>query len=65
MLRVKDLKIPDNPEYRNLKKYIDENKGKKGSILQILLEAQRIFGYLPEEVQYFIARETDVPSADI
>ncbi len=65
MLKAKNLKIPDNPEYRKLKEYIDENKGKRGSILQILLEAQRIFGYLPEEVQYFIAKETGIPSADI
>lgn len=65
MMKVRELRIPENQDYRKFKKFIDENKDKKGSILQILLEAQRIFGYLPEEVQYFIAKETGVPTADI
>ncbi len=65
MIKEGAIKIPNNPQYRRLKEFIEENRNKKDFILQILLEAQKIFGYLPEEVQYFIAKETNVPSAKI
>lgn len=62
---VKELHIPDNKEYRELKNYIDSLKGKKGAILFILYKAQELFGYLPPEVQAFISKEMNIPLSQI
>lgn len=44
---------------------IDFYRGKEGSLIQVLHQAQEIYGYLPLEVQEFIAREMDVPLAKV
>ncbi len=62
---IKNLRIPDNQDYRELKKFIEENKEGKGAILNVLYKAQEIFGYLPVEVQYFVAKELNVPTSQI
>ncbi|KGG79561.1 NADH-quinone oxidoreductase subunit NuoE [Caloranaerobacter azorensis] len=48
-----------------LKKVIEENKGKKGALMPVLHEAQRIFGYLPIEVQRMISEGLNIPLAEI
>lgn len=48
-----------------LKEAIEENMNKKGSLMLILQEAQRIFGYLPIEVQSIISEGLNVPLAEI
>jgi NADH:ubiquinone oxidoreductase subunit E len=62
---IKNLRIPDNQDYKELKKFIEENKEEKGAILSVLYKAQEIFGYLPVEVQYFIAKELNVSTSQI
>jgi len=57
--------IPDNAEYRELKKFIDENGKEPGPLIQILHRAQKIFGYLPPEVQHFVARELRLPYGQV
>lgn len=57
--------IPDNAEYRELKKFIDENGKEPGPLIQILHRAQKIFGYLPPEVQHFVARELNLPYGQV
>jgi len=42
-------------------KYIDQ----KGSLISVLHGAQEIFGYLPEEVQAYIAEKMDIPLSEI
>jgi len=59
------LHIPDNPQYRELKKIIDENRHLPGPLIQILHRAQKIFGYLPPEVQVFVARELNESMARV
>lgn len=44
---------------------IDEYKGKPGALIPVLHEAQKIYGYLPEEVQYHVAQGLGVPLADV
>jgi len=57
--------IEENPEkVEELKKFISENKDKKNLIL-ILHTAQRIFGFLPKEVQKIIAGELDIPVSKV
>ncbi|WP_427340934.1 NADH-quinone oxidoreductase subunit NuoE [Caloranaerobacter sp. DY30410] len=48
-----------------LKKVIEENKEKKGALMPVLHEAQRIFGYLPIEVQRMISEGLNIPLAEI
>ncbi len=44
---------------------INQHKEEQGAIIQILHEAQEIYGYLPIEVQKIISTETGVPLAEI
>lgn len=52
-------------KFETLQKTIDENKSKKGPLMPVLQEAQEIFGYLPIEVQNYIAEELDIPVTDV
>ena len=44
-----------------LLKIINEHKDDKGALMPILQQAQKIYGYLPIEVQTMISNEMDVP----
>jgi len=59
-MEVSEIHIPDNEHYRELVKFIEENRETPGPLIQVLHKAQEIFGYLPAEVQYFVARELNV-----
>ena len=48
-----------------LKKVIEENKGKTGALMPVLHEAQKIFGYLPIEVQKIVSEGLNVPLSEI
>ncbi|MDF2675737.1 MAG: NADH-quinone oxidoreductase subunit NuoE [Bacillota bacterium] len=52
-------------EFRRLKEFIESKKETQGIMMQTLQEAQNIFGYLPIEVQKFIADETGIPLAEV
>lgn len=51
----------DNQMYKELRQIISEKKKIKNPLIEVLREAQTIFGYLPVEVQQFISQELDVP----
>ena len=55
----------DDERFIELKEYIDSLAGIQGVAMPVLHEAQRIFGYLPLEVQKFISKETGVPVAEL
>lgn len=59
------IHIPDNPQYRELKEYIAKEKNSKGPLIKVLHKAQDIFGYLPKEVQYFVAKELNVNMSSV
>lgn len=52
-------------KFAELKKYIDEVKTAPGPLMPIMQKAQDIFGYLPIEVQDFIAEELGIPMIDV
>ncbi len=64
-METSPIHIPDNAQYRELKRFIDENRNVPGPLIQVLHRAQKIFGYLPIEVQHFVARELQVPHAKV
>ena len=55
----------DDKRFAELKEFIDSLAGAQGISMPVLQEAQRIFGYLPLEVQKFISKETGVPIAEL
>ncbi len=55
----------DNPKYAELGRAIDSYCGVDGPLIQVLHRAQEIFGYLPSEVQHFVAERLDIPLASV
>lgn len=51
--------------FEELAAYISEVEDKEGSLVHILHRAQKIFGYLPKEVQLFVAREIGIPASKV
>lgn len=47
------------------KKFIDQNKDRKGPLMPILQEGQNIFGYLPEYILKLISSKLNIPLAEI
>ncbi|HHX70688.1 MAG: NAD(P)H-dependent oxidoreductase subunit E [Miniphocaeibacter sp.] len=45
--------------------FIDKEKTKKGSLMAILHKGQKLFGYLPIEIQEIISKKTKIPIAEI
>ncbi len=52
-------------QFRELEEFIDKLPNKKGELITVLHKAQEIFGYLPEEVQAFVARKLEIPLAKV
>ena len=50
----------DNKKYQELAKYIEELDYKPTELIAILHRAQHLFGYLPREVQEFIAEKLNI-----
>ncbi len=51
--------------YERLHKVIEEKKNLQNPVIEILRIAQEIFGYLPIEVQEYIAAEMNIPASKI
>lgn len=52
-------------KFEELGEFIDSLGTKEGTLIEILHKAQHIFGYLPRDVQLFIARKLDMPGAEV
>ena len=48
-----------------LQRVIDELRDEPGALMPIMQRGQDIFGYLPEDVQKYIAKEMDIPVSDV
>ena len=51
--------------FTKLQHTIDEFKDKEGPLMPVMQKAQELFGYLPVEVQEYIAKALDIPMTDI
>ncbi len=51
--------------FEKLDEAIERNRNVRGGLVQVLHEAQEIFGYLPLEVQKKISEELNIPLAEI
>lgn len=54
-----------NIKFKELENYISTFDDKKSSLIIILHRAQEIFGYIPKEVQEFIAKKIEVPVSKV
>lgn len=58
--------LQENKEkFAELQRTIDEYKDEEGPLMPIMHKAQELFGYLPIEVQEYIAEALDIPLSDI
>ena len=55
----------EKEKFEALQLVIDELRNEPGALMPIMQRAQDIFGYLPEDVQNYIAKELDIPVSDI
>ena len=52
-------------KFDELESFIDNLETTKGALIKILHKAQGIFGYLPRDVQLFVARKLGIPGAEV
>ena len=55
----------EEKDYEKLANAIDLYRTREGGLIQVLHTAQEIFGFLPLEVQKFIAEGMDIPLAEV
>jgi NADH:ubiquinone oxidoreductase subunit E len=55
----------DDKKLQKLETYIHGLEEKEGALINVLHEAQAIFGYLPEELQLFISRKLGLTAAKV
>lgn len=51
--------------FKKLEDFINSLPEKRGSLISVLHKAQDIFGYLPSEVQEFVAEKLDLPVSKV
>jgi NADH:ubiquinone oxidoreductase subunit E len=64
-LQCYECRQEDKHKYDEIANIIDLYKGKEGSLIQILHLAQEIYGYLPLELQKFIAQAMGKPLSEV
>lgn len=62
--------VPENEElpkekFQELEEFINGLETTEGALIEILHKAQDIFGYLPRDVQLFVARKLGIPGAEV
>lgn len=55
----------DSAKLEKLGEFIESLDRAEGELINILREAQEMFGYLPSDVQLFIARKLGIPAAKV
>lgn len=52
-------------KFDELEEFIDSLETTEGALIEILHRAQGIFGYLPRDVQLYVARKLGIPGAEV
>lgn len=52
-------------KFAELEAFINNLEVTKGALIEILHKAQNIFGYLPRDVQLYVARKLGIPGAEV
>ncbi|MBU7008734.1 complex I 24 kDa subunit family protein [Phosphitispora fastidiosa] len=59
------MELEHDEKLTKLDRILEEYAGRPGALIPVLHEAQKVYGYLPEEVQYHISQGLGVPLADV
>ncbi len=51
--------------YQELDAFIEQNRQRPGVLIEVLHKAQSLFGFLPSEVQSFIAKRLEIPESTV
>lgn len=72
MTKPQAISVTESPEedlpkekFDELLAFIDGMETTKGALIEILHKAQGLFGYLPRDVQLFVARKLGIPGAEV
>jgi NADH-quinone oxidoreductase subunit E len=57
--------VLNEEKFNELEDFINSLSNKKGAVIEVLHKAQHIFGYLPEEVQIFVAEKLNIPASQV
>jgi NADH:ubiquinone oxidoreductase subunit E len=63
--RYQEDSAKEAERYRKLEEIINRYKGQKGVLIQVLHQAQELFGWLPEDVQIKIADGLGIPLSEV
>ena len=55
----------ENALFADLEKIINDKSDLENPLIEVLSEAQELFGFLPEEVQLFIAEKMRIPVSEV
>lgn len=57
--------LEKNQMFKELEDFINSLPVKDGALIEVLHKAQHIFGYLPKEVQTFVADKLNLPTSKV
>lgn len=57
--------VLNEEKFHELEEFINSLSNKKGAVIEVLHKAQHIFGYLPEDVQLFVAEKLNIPASQV
>jgi NADH:ubiquinone oxidoreductase subunit E len=63
--KAQQAAVAEKERYEKLDKIIEAHKGQKGVLIQVLHQAQELFGWLPEKVQIKVADGLGVSLAEV
>jgi NADH:ubiquinone oxidoreductase subunit E len=63
--KVQQAQAEEQERYAKLDSIIEAHKGQKGVLIQVLHQAQELFGWLPEQVQVKVADGLSIPLAEV
>lgn len=63
--KARQAAADEKTRYKELDKIIASHKGQKGVLIQVLHQAQELFGWLPEDVQIKVAEGLGVSLAEV
>ncbi|MGH4052038.1 MAG: NAD(P)H-dependent oxidoreductase subunit E [Clostridium sp.] len=55
----------NDENFKILEKYVNDLPSKEGALIEVLHKAQGLFGYLPQEVQAFVAEKLNIPVSKV
>jgi len=62
---LEELTEEEREKFVEFKRYVRENKDRAGALIVLLHRAQQMFGYLPQKVQEYIARELNMHLSEV